>query len=406
LTLALGLGFALGTLSGCGSSSSSDTVPVSPAGAVKGATTSSPSSVDAVAYVASTPIPKASYKHWLSVERVLAANDRPSNLALGFLLTSEWVIDEAHARGISVSEAEVKQHLSQVERQTFPKAGTLQKFLANSGETESDLLARAKVELLQARISAKITAGKSSSQASAVLAGFERSFQQHWKRYTNCEPEYVMEDCSEFKGKPVSHASAPPPPALASAPAPGSSKPRAPSTPFTVNPRTGASETDGEIPPRPAGDMTLSSSAFGLNESIPAEYTCDGAGVSPPLEWKDVPANARALILFVIDDDTPLPQGGIRWLVGDISPSSKGVAAGATPTGGVLGVNAEGHAAYGSICPAHGAITRVEFLLYALKKPIPLSTGFEAAAAEREYGRPNNLVIGKVAVTYAGYQRP
>ena len=90
-----------------------------------------------------------------------------------FLITSEWVLGEAAARGISVSEAEVKQRLAQTEKQSFPKAGALEKFLAKSGETEADLLARIKVEMLESRIAAKVTAGKSGSQSKALIASFE-----------------------------------------------------------------------------------------------------------------------------------------------------------------------------------------------------------------------------------------
>jgi hypothetical protein len=69
------------------------------------------------------------------------------------------VIAEASGRKVSVSDTEVKQRLAQIEKQSFPKAGSFQKFLAKSDETEADLLARVKVELLESRIAAQVTAG-------------------------------------------------------------------------------------------------------------------------------------------------------------------------------------------------------------------------------------------------------
>jgi hypothetical protein len=69
------------------------------------------------------------------------------------------VIDEAAARKLPVSEAEVKQRFAQISKQSFPKAGALEKFLAKADETEADLLARVKVELLASRIAAQVTAG-------------------------------------------------------------------------------------------------------------------------------------------------------------------------------------------------------------------------------------------------------
>ena len=76
--------------------------------------------------------------------------------------------------------------------------------------------------------------------------------------------------------------------------------------------------------------MTLSSSAFELNGAIPAKYTCDGANISPPLQWRNVPAHTVELVLFVIDDSSNGSEGGIRWVVAGIDPSLSGIAAGAS----------------------------------------------------------------------------
>ncbi len=145
------------------------------------------------------PIPTASYKHWLSVEKALGSTDA-ANQTLGFLITSEWMVGEAAARHIAVSEAEVKQHFAQLTKQGYSTKGSLQKLFSNSHQTEADLLARTKAELLKSRIVASVTAGKSSAQSKAILASFEKNFQKHWKHYTTCESAYVMEDCSEYKG--------------------------------------------------------------------------------------------------------------------------------------------------------------------------------------------------------------
>jgi foldase protein PrsA len=69
------------------------------------------------------------------------------------------VLGEAAACLISVSEAEVKQRLVQLEHRSFPKAGSLQECLASSGESEADLLVRIKVELLELCIAARVIAG-------------------------------------------------------------------------------------------------------------------------------------------------------------------------------------------------------------------------------------------------------
>jgi phosphatidylethanolamine-binding protein (PEBP) family uncharacterized protein len=395
----------VGLLAGCGggSTATSSTVPVSPAAAP---TQGAGSSADAVAFVAGTPISKVSYAHWVSVEKALGAVGSPSHLALGFLITSEWMLGEAAARKVAVSEAEVKQRFAQLERKSFPKAGSLQKFLAKAHESEADLLARIKVELLASRIAAKISAGKSSAQRSALLAAFQKNFQTHWKGLTSCNAGYVMEDCKQYKGGPepgVSPGSASSTSGRASSGT--SSSGGSSSSGASGSSTSSSSNSSGEIPPPPAGAMAITSPAFELNGAIPTQYTCDGAGISPPLEWKNVPSKAAALVLFVIDDNATGPASGIRWIVGDINPGSQGVAAGKTPEGGIVGSDTQGHPGYGGICPAHGKTSTVEFVLYALSKKIPLSPGFQPDIAESEYGS-GKLLLGSAAVTYAGYHRP
>ena len=384
---------ALGLLAGCGGGGSSTTtaaVPLSPASA---STQGSASSVDAVAFVSSTPISKASYKHWLAVETALGAAGSPAHQALGFLITSEWVLGEATARHISVSEAEVKQRFAQLVHESFPKAGSLKKYLVKSGETEADLLARIKVELLASRIAAKVTAGKSTSQRSALLTAFENSFHSHWKSYTSCDPGYVMEDCKQYKGKPEDLAAK----STGGTSSSGSSSASSASS-SSGSSTNSASSSSGEVYSAP-GAFSISSPEFERNGAIPVSYTCAGAGTSPALSWQKVPAKAAELVLFVIDDSSASSSGGIRWIVGGIDPSSTGVAAGKVPAGGIVGTNTAGKAAYSPICPAPGKSDTVEFVLYALKKTIPLSPGFPPAQAESEYGSAK-LAIGEAAITY------
>src|SRR5262245_21443704 len=78
--------------------------------------------------------------------------------------------------------------------------------------------------------------------------------------------------------------------------------------------------------------LELSSPAFKHNEKIPAKYTCDGAGINPPLVIGDVPARARQLVLIVQDFDVPKSiraDGEFdHWLVWDLPPDSKGIGEG------------------------------------------------------------------------------
>jgi len=365
-----------------------------------------------VAAVAGKPISKSSYEHWLLVEQALSSGADPGQRALGFLITNVWLEDEAHARGISVSQAQVDARLSAVDRHSFPVPGALQAFLARSHESRADLLARVRGELQRALIASQVAGSGVTVRRSIILADFEQSFQQRWKNRTTCLPIYVMEDCSEYKaGRPRRVAASPArrrststlSPPTSRSPSSSSSSPSSSSSSSSSSSNSRANST-GEVYSAPGG-MTLTSPAFERNGVLPARYTCDGANASPPLRWSKVPAHAAALVLFEIDDGTPAPAGGIRWLVADINPSTKGVEAGAMPEGGILGTNMAGQAGYGGICPPRGKATTIEFVLLALNKRLPLAPGFTSSLVESEYGAGRN-VLGQPAVTYAYYHRP
>ena len=49
--------------------------------------------------------------------------------------------------------------------------------------------------------------------------------------------------------------------------------------------------------------IALTSPAFEDGGSIPAQYTADGAKISPPLAWNDLPPGTRAVALLVEDPD-------------------------------------------------------------------------------------------------------
>lgn len=359
-------------------------------------------STGAVAYVASTPISKSRYEHWLAVERHSGVSNA-SHQALAFLITSQWVLSEAAQRDVSVSEAQVKGRFGQLTKQAFSKGSSLQSFMAKSGQTEADLLGRVKVELLQQQIASQVTAGKSASQRGAALASFEHTFHEHWKPLTRCEPGYVMEDCSAYKGGAEDLTATSSPQRTTSS---GSSSksthastgshPSSSSSENTVD----ASNATGEVYPSPKS-ISLTSSAFERNGALPAQYTCAGSNISPPLEWSNLPAKTEALVLFIIDLTSTGPNSGIRWVVGDINPNTKGVAAGATPEGGIVGSDTQGHAGYGGICPPAGKTATIEFVMYALSKKIDLSPGFQPDIAEAEYGGSHKLLLGEAGITYA-----
>ena len=116
---------------------------------------------------------------------------------MGFLLTSEWVLGEAAAQGIDVSEAAVHKRLEEVQKKQFKQPGELQRYLTKNHETMADLLLRVKLELLEAAISKKVTAAKRTvAEKQTALASFQAKFETRWKAKTSCAAGYGMEDCA------------------------------------------------------------------------------------------------------------------------------------------------------------------------------------------------------------------
>jgi hypothetical protein len=56
------------------------------------------------------------------------------------------------------------------------------------------------------------------------------------------------------------------------------------------------------------GAIAVTSLAFVDHGPLPALYTADGEGVSPPLQWSGVPAAAASVVLIVEDADSPTPH--------------------------------------------------------------------------------------------------
>ncbi|HET6725314.1 MAG TPA: YbhB/YbcL family Raf kinase inhibitor-like protein [Gammaproteobacteria bacterium] len=122
-----------------------------------------------------------------------------------------------------------------------------------------------------------------------------------------------------------------------------------------------------------AGLFQIGSPAFNAGGAIPARYTCDGQGISPPLRWGGVPAGTRSLALIVDDPDAPSGTF-VHWVLYNLPASVTHLEAGVTldqgAYGASFGVNSRGDAAYTGMCPPSG-VHHYHFKLYALDTSLP-----------------------------------
>ncbi len=120
--------------------------------------------------------------------------------------------------------------------------------------------------------------------------------------------------------------------------------------------------------------LQISSDAFVDNGDIPVEFSCEGEGISPPLEWTGLPKGTRPLALLVTGEDLPSPGLSlfkiVHWVLynipSDVSELDPGVTdAELSGLGIQVGPNWSRETEYYPPCPVSGS-HRYVFRLYAL----------------------------------------
>lgn len=116
--------------------------------------------------------------------------------------------------------------------------------------------------------------------------------------------------------------------------------------------------------------LSLTSPAFKNNQEIPAEYTCDGNDVNPPLVIAGVPEGTKTLALIVDDPDAPNGDW-VHWVVYNIPPATLEIKT--NSISGTEGPNSGDTIHYGGPCPPSG-VHRYFFKLYAVDTTFPVTS--------------------------------
>lgn len=125
--------------------------------------------------------------------------------------------------------------------------------------------------------------------------------------------------------------------------------------------------------------IQLESVGFTEGAAIPTKYTCDGANVSPPLKWSNVPQGVKSLALIADDPDAPAGTW-VHWVLYSVPPSVTELPEGVTAAKTVLdkakqGTNDFRKIGYGGPCPPRGNPHRYFFKIYALDTELTLDAG-------------------------------
>lgn len=168
----------------------------------KGIVPDPPDYANCIAYLASiAPKPTGSQQKPTAAQLKGQCRQRQlllQNHVLDILITNYWLDGEGAAKGLAVSDAEVKQAL---DRQ-FPTPTALQRFLTITGERASDERALLRSALMATKLQQAAAArkGLTAAQQQQAVASFTEAFTKRWSARTNCEPGYVVEECRQYKG--------------------------------------------------------------------------------------------------------------------------------------------------------------------------------------------------------------
>lgn len=158
------LALAVGLITGCGGSSGGVAVRVG-----------------------QTAITKASLDHWTSViaggRRGADSSKRQYGVlhtqALDFLISSQWLIDEAAERGLRVSDQEVEERMDAKRKASFPGGKEeFQEFLKTTGQTSSDIMFEARAELASWKIKRLLTRAEPAITQTQIVEYYGRHRQR------------------------------------------------------------------------------------------------------------------------------------------------------------------------------------------------------------------------------------
>lgn len=158
---------------------------------------------------------------------------------------------------------------------------------------------------------------------------------------------------------------------------------------------------DTPAPTTPSGRAALVVTSSVMTESgqLPAEYTCDGAGVSPPLSWTGAPAGTAEFAVLM----STLPGDGTtkwNWVLYAV-PAGVSALTRAESRVGIFGVGSDGpQAAYQPPCSQGPGAKAYTFTVYALSRALTPGTAPVTGAAVTAAVASTTLASGTLRVSY------
>src|SRR5436305_3140590 len=104
--------------------------------------------------------------------------DTLKSQVMQFLIRSTWLDAEASKEKVNVADKEVQKSIDAAKKQAFPNPADFQKYLTRSGLTEADVFFQQRAQLLQQKITQKVTKGKDKITDAQAQAYYNKNKQQ------------------------------------------------------------------------------------------------------------------------------------------------------------------------------------------------------------------------------------
>ncbi|MGE0200085.1 MAG: YbhB/YbcL family Raf kinase inhibitor-like protein [Candidatus Melainabacteria bacterium] len=171
--------------------------------------------------------------------------------------------------------------------------------------------------------------------------------------------------------------------------------------PYGQGPAGTPMNVNEELPtPHIIGKLLVSSPAFANGKTIPAQYTCKGDDISPPLAIHQIPKGTRSVALIVDDPDAPMGTW-THWVVWNLFPGQNEtitLAPNSLPPESVQGINSFRRKAYGGPCPP-GGTHRYFFKAYALDVEMPADAVYKSHSLLEDI-QPHIIAQGELMGTF------
>ena len=133
--------------------------------------------------------------------------------------------------------------------------------------------------------------------------------------------------------------------------------------------------------------LELKSPDFRSGESIPRQFTCDGADISPALAWNGSPGGTQSFALIAADPDAPVGTW-VHWVLFDLPANARALPQNVPKQEQLVDGSRQGRndfrkIGYGGPCPPPGKPHRYFFKLYALDTKLNLQPGAAKKDVER-----------------------